>query len=101
MKGNRVQHCVVIAVAVILFGLLSHAFLQMPVAGVVSNPAHNEVSRRYLSSTRTDTNAPNVVNSIVTDYRAFDTLGEAAVLFVGVTSVASILISNRKRESDE
>ncbi|MFP4510288.1 MAG: hydrogen gas-evolving membrane-bound hydrogenase subunit E [Spirochaetaceae bacterium] len=101
MKLNGAQHAAVIAVAVILFGLLSYTFLQMPVAGVGTNPAQNEVRRRYLSSTQTDTNAPNVVNSIVTDYRAFDTLGEAAVLFVGVTSVASILISNRKRESDE
>jgi multisubunit Na+/H+ antiporter MnhB subunit len=41
----------------------------------------------YLTHAQQDKSANNVVTSIVFDYRGFDTLGEAAVLFTAVSSV--------------
>jgi multisubunit Na+/H+ antiporter MnhB subunit len=88
-----------IAVAlIVLFLVLSYGFLQMPLAGSQPHPAYNEVALRYLFESAEDTNAPNVVNAIITDYRAFDTLGEATVLFVSITAVATVLISGKEKE---
>jgi multisubunit Na+/H+ antiporter MnhB subunit len=38
-----------------------------------------------------DTGAFNVIASVITDYRAFDTLGETLILFVSIVCVLSIL----------
>jgi multisubunit Na+/H+ antiporter MnhB subunit len=41
----------------------------------------------------------NVVASVVFDYRGFDTLGEATILFTAVTGVL-LLLRTRKRKED-
>ena len=47
-------------------------------------------------------NANNVVTAIVFDYRGFDTLGEATVLFAAVTGVlATIRIAFPKKKDEE
>jgi hypothetical protein len=47
-------------------------------------------------------NANNVVTAIVFDYRGFDTLGEATVLFAAVTGVlATIRIAFPKKKEEE
>lgn len=101
MRPGRAHRIIVAAALGLLFLVLSFGFLQMPPAGRVPNPAYNAVTLRYLGWSGRDTNAPNVVNAIITDYRAFDTLGEATVLFIGVTSVATVLISRRERDDGE
>ncbi len=40
----------------------------------------------------------NVVAAVVFDYRGFDTLGEATVLFAAVTGVMLVLRAGRKKE---
>ncbi len=103
MRPGPVHRIVVAGVLAILFIVLVTGFLQMPLAGQISHPAYSRVTLRYISGSTDDTNALNVVNGIITDYRAFDTLGEATVLFISVTSVATVLISSRDRrgEGDE
>ncbi len=46
----------------------------------------------YLRNGQRETGSNNIVTSIVFDYRAFDTLGEAAVLFLVVTSISMLLL---------
>ena len=46
---------------------------------------------RYLSEGVKETGAVNLVASIILDYRAYDTLGEAIVIFVSVLGVATLL----------
>lgn len=41
----------------------------------------------FLSSNASDYNIPNVVTSIVTQYRGYDTLGEITVLFLAIAGV--------------
>jgi multicomponent Na+:H+ antiporter subunit B len=64
---------------------------EMPPFGDGSNPPHNYVSSRYLSKSAAETGAVNVVSGIILDYRAFDTFGEATVIFVAVIAVISVL----------
>ncbi|AER66939.1 putative multicomponent Na+-H+ antiporter subunit A [Thermovirga lienii DSM 17291] len=47
----------------------------------------------YLYNAQAERSVNNIVTSIVFDYRGFDTLGEAAVLF---TAVCSVLVVFRK-----
>jgi multisubunit Na+/H+ antiporter MnhB subunit len=49
------------------------------------------VSQRYLENSAADTGAANVVAAIILDYRAYDTLGEATVLFTAVVGVLTVM----------
>ena len=49
----------------------------------------------YIDNTQTETGSANAVTAVVFDYRGFDTLGEATVLFVAVLGV--IMLFRRVR----
>ncbi|SQD96675.1 MULTISPECIES: Na+/H+ antiporter subunit A [unclassified Parafrankia] len=49
-------------------------------------------SREFIARSPGETGATNVVNAILVDFRAFDTLGEIAVLAVAALGVASLLL---------
>ncbi len=51
------------------------------------------VAQQYLSGGLADTGAANYVMGIILDYRAYDTLGEATVIFAAVVGVYAILRS--------
>ncbi len=74
--------------------LLSFTVAEMPVFGALDNPAFNEVPRRYLEQGVEETGAVNIVSSVIIDYRAFDTMGEATVLFVAIAAVIATLRSH-------
>ena len=48
-------------------------------------------SNTYLQKSLSDTGAPNVVTAILLDFRAYDTLGEATVLFCAVLGALTIV----------
>jgi multisubunit Na+/H+ antiporter MnhB subunit len=58
-------------------------------------PVHTEMDSYFIEHAQAEASANNVVTSIVFDYRGFDTLGEATVLF---TAVAGVLMALRRRE---
>jgi len=74
--------------------LFSFTVAEMPPFGNPDNPTFNEVPRRYLESGVAETGAVNIVSSVIIDYRAFDTLGEATVLFVAIAAVVATLKSH-------
>lgn len=80
-----------VAIAVLLVGILLVGVYEMPSFGNPDNPSNNYVYKKYLEDTPKDTGALNAVTSIILDYRAFDTLGEAIVLFLGVMTVSILL----------
>jgi multisubunit Na+/H+ antiporter MnhB subunit len=57
-------------------------------------PGETPMDDYFIANAQGEAAANNVVTSIVFDYRGFDTLGEGAVLFTAVISVASLF---RKR----
>ena len=67
--------------------ILLYTVVQLPGFGDPNNPTNNEVPRRYLEEGVLDTGAINAVSAMLWSYRAFDTFGEASVLFVAVCSV--------------
>lgn len=88
-----------IILAGLLFILLS-SISEMPSLGDVKNPSYNEVADYYVNTVIEDTNASNVVSSILTDYRAFDTLGETTVLFTSIVAVISVLRGKAYKEEE-
>jgi len=49
------------------------------------------VAQNFISSGLRQTGATNLVTSVVLDYRAYDTLGEATILFTAVVSVLAVM----------
>jgi len=81
-----------IVVLLVMIALaLTVTVLEMPTFGEAGNPTNNEVPQRYLEKSLQETGALNVIASIIIDYRAFDTLGEATVLFVAIAAAISTL----------
>ena len=60
------------------------------------------VAGNYLKNGLSQTGATNFVSSVMLDYRAFDTLGEATVLFTAVIGVLAIVRRvGRKKDSEK
>ncbi len=49
------------------------------------------VVKKYLQEGTSKTGAVNIVTAVILDFRAYDTLGEAAVLFTSVIGIMAIL----------
>lgn len=77
-------------------GLLSVA-ADLPY-GEPKNPRMDEY---FIENSQRDTGSNNVVTAIVFDYRGFDTLGEATVLFTAVLGVGMVLRKMRAGEEME
>jgi len=75
--------------------LLIYSTMDMPAWGDPDSPASRHVSPRYLERSLEETGTPNVVTSVLADYRGYDTLGEATVIFSA--GMACILMLRRRR----
>ncbi len=75
----------IICLGVIAMLLITVSYL--PPFGSAENPTNNEVAQRYLEQGMEETGATNIITGLILDYRAFDTFGESAVLFVASVSV--------------
>ncbi|MDO5564165.1 MAG: MnhB domain-containing protein [Eubacteriales bacterium] len=97
MYYRRVYMAISILTCLIMITLLLLTVSFLPQFGNPSNPANNEVSRRYITEGLKETGAVNLVGGLILDYRAFDTLGESHVLFCAVIAVIILL----KLEKDQ
>jgi len=61
-------------------------------------PTHSAMDDYFIEHAQQELAANNVVTAIVFDYRGFDTLGEATVLFAAVGGVLALF---RKLREDE
>ncbi len=93
-KGVEVKTILTLYLLGLIIFLFSFTVAEMPPFGSPDNPAFNEVPQRYLEAGVAETGAVNIVSSVIIDYRAFDTLGEATVLFVAIAAVIATLKSH-------
>jgi multisubunit Na+/H+ antiporter MnhB subunit len=61
-------------------------------------PIHPEMDNYFIRNAQREVAANNVVTAIVFDYRGFDTLGEATVLFAAVVGVIALFRKLREEE---
>lgn len=84
-------------ITVIITGMiLIYGTVDMPDWGDPNSPASLHVSPRYIEKTMEETATPNVVTSVLADYRGYDTLGETTVIFTA--GVSCILILRRRKQ---
>ena len=81
---------------------LLSALPDFPVWGDPNSPVNATVAPYYITHTIVDTHVPNVVTSVLADYRGFDTLLETTVVFIACIAIYSILrVDKAKLETDE
>jgi multicomponent Na+:H+ antiporter subunit B len=81
-------------IQVLLAAALIYGTLDMPKWGDPHSPAASHVSPYYLEHSIEHTATPNVVTSVLADYRGYDTLGETTVIFTA--GMACILLLKRR-----
>jgi multisubunit Na+/H+ antiporter MnhB subunit len=65
------------------------------------NPAAEEMDAYMLANGQVQTGGNNIVTDVVFDYRGFDTLGEATVLFTAVLGVGLVFRRMRNKKEEE
>lgn len=88
----------VLGLVVALTSTLSIAFLLLSFA--VSDVRATGLGELFLSLSVDQTRAVNVVSGVLLDFRAFDTLGEASVIFASVAAVSSAFYGSTLRPSE-
>jgi len=83
--------------ALIAGAALIYGTLDMPRWGDPHSPAATHVSPYYLQHSLEQTATPNVVTSVLADYRGYDTLGETTVIFTAGMACILLLRAGRKR----
>jgi len=71
----------IVAIFLIFSALMIHPF---------GTPDKTEMDDNIITNAQTETGANNAVTSVVFDYRGFDTLGEATILFTAVAAVIMV-----------
>jgi multisubunit Na+/H+ antiporter MnhB subunit len=85
---------IIFAVAfLIFFSFLMVSAINMRTFG---EPTITKMDDYFIENAQKETGANNVVTSIVFDYRGFDTLGEATVLFTAVVGVVALFRGVKK-----
>lgn len=88
-------------VALGVTAVLIYGTLELPRFGDADTPVHKHAAPRYLEKSIEETTVPNVVTSVLADYRGFDTLGETVVIFTAGIGVLLLLRGRRRRYSAE
>ena len=78
-------------------GVLVYGTLDMPPFGDPSNPIHHHVANHYLEESEHEVgHIPNVVTSVLSSYRGYDTMGETTVIFTALVGVLLLLAKGPK-----
>ncbi|NLB41325.1 MAG: hypothetical protein GX815_03545 [Clostridiales bacterium] len=96
----KIRNLIALLVVLIATYGIVIAVAELPPYGMADNPVHNQVSERYINESMEDTGIPNMVTSIVLDYRAYDTMFETIVLFTAALSVVITLKYTKRRGSE-
>jgi len=90
-KVVGISFFVVVAVFLFVAMLLSHQFGDPNY--MQGEEINSNMDDHIIENSREETGANNAVTAVVFDYRGFDTLGEATVLF---TAVAGVVLAFRR-----
>ncbi|MEL6504128.1 MAG: DUF4040 domain-containing protein [Pseudomonadota bacterium] len=80
-----------LGVVLLVGGVLIYGTWDMPNFGDPTAPVLTHVGPDYLDRTPVEVDIPNVVTAVLATYRAFDTLGEVAVVFTAGLGVWLLL----------
>lgn len=93
-KNKRIKPIFTFVIVIISGFLLIYGTLQMPPFGSSDAPIHQHVATYYIEESYTETGIPNIVTSVLANYRGYDTLGELFVIFAAGIGVITLLDVN-------
>jgi multisubunit Na+/H+ antiporter MnhB subunit len=100
ITGDREFFGVVVSVVIVFVIFLAgvKVFETLPDFGTpIFAQVPGAASQTYVAKGLKDTGAANVVASVILDYRAYDTLGEATVLFTSIIG-ATVILRDKARK---
>ena len=104
VTGERQFFGLMVTLAVIAV-LALFTLRAVPFLGEFGAPVFTRVesapAARYLSDGVKDTGAANAVAAVILDYRGYDTLGEATILFASVVGAVALLRRKPRKEVQE
>lgn len=95
-KEGGIKPLVPLVVISLATAILLYATLDKPRLGDPDAPVQTHVTPRYLEEGMTEVGVPNLVTAVLASYRAYDTLGEVAVVFTAGIGVLLILGTGRR-----
>lgn len=90
-------HLLPLFVTVVTGAVLVWGTFMFPAFGTADAVIHKHVAPRYIADTIKETGVPNVVTSVLADYRGYDTLGETTVIFTAGIGVMLLLRGGRRK----
>ncbi|MBM4141976.1 MAG: DUF4040 domain-containing protein [Lentisphaerae bacterium] len=104
VSGEREFFGMVVGVALVVLVALAGiaAFEQFPPFGepVMARFPDDAPSATYLAEGLDRTGAANIVTAVILDFRAYDTLGEATVLFCAILGALALMRRRARRQRD-
>ena len=90
-SGGRGKSAVIVVLVFVFAGLFLYFFNR--VTGSLSEFGEHamRMSKAYLAPGAEQTGSANLVTGVIFDYRGYDTLGEATILFTAVVGVLTVL----------
>jgi multisubunit Na+/H+ antiporter MnhB subunit len=83
-------------VAIVMFAILAVIFVATALMLSFGAPMKTDMDDYIIMNTQNQTGTNSGVTTIVFDYRGFDTLGEATILFAAVSGVIMIFRKVKK-----
>lgn len=92
-RPRRTARLGALAVCALVAAALLYGTRDMPRVGDGNSPAnaHPHVAQHYLTKSGEEVGPPNVVTSVLGDYRGYDTMGETVVIFTAALCVLLLL----------
>jgi len=103
ISGDKEFFGTIVSVAIIFVIFLAglRVFETLPEFGTaIFAQVPNAASQTYINQGLEKTGAANLVSSVILDFRAYDTLGEAAVLFTSIIG-ATVLLRRKAKNTPE
>lgn len=101
VSGNAGVFGAVIVGAILLAGVIVVPYALPDFGTPVFAETPQAASQTYIAEGLDDTGAANIVSAVILDYRAYDTLGEATVLFASIIGATVILRKKSKKLLEE
>lgn len=89
----------IILIGLAVFGIF--AFKEFEFGKPIISSVKEAPSNTYIQNGLKETGAANIVSAIILDYRGYDTLGEAIVLFTSIVGALVILRSKAYKDKGE
>lgn len=82
-------------------GMLVWGTMGLPKFGIQDAPVHMHIAPTFLEKSIPEIGVPNVVTTVLADFRGFDTFGETTVIFTAGLGVMMLLATRRRKRKDE